>query len=35
MTKNKWIQHIKKTKKKHPKLSFKEVLKKAKKTYKG
>jgi len=31
---NKWIAHVKKEKKKYPKLSLKEVLKKAKKTYK-
>lgn len=32
---NPWLEHVKKVKKENPKLAFKEVLKKAKKTYKG
>jgi len=31
---NKWLDHVKKVKKKHPKLTFKEVLTKAKGSYK-
>ena len=31
---NKWLEHVKVTKKKHPKKVFKDVLKEAKKTYK-
>ena len=30
---NPWIEHVKATKKKNPKRSFKEILKEAKKTY--
>lgn len=31
---NKWIEHVKKVKKDNPNLTLKEVLKKAKTTYK-
>jgi len=31
---NKWLIHVKKVRKAHPKLSFKEVLTKAKGSYK-
>ncbi len=31
---NPWIEHVKKTKKENPKLSFKDVLKKASKDFK-
>jgi len=31
---NPWLLHVKKVKKENPKLSFKEVLKEAKKSYK-
>jgi hypothetical protein len=31
---NKWLIHVKKVRKANPKLSFSEVLKKAKKSYK-
>jgi hypothetical protein len=31
---NKWLAHVKKYKKAHPKLSLEQVLKAAKKTYK-
>lgn len=31
---NKWLVHVKKVKKEHPKLALKEVLKIAKKSYK-
>lgn len=31
---NPWLEHVKKVKKENPKLSFKEVLMKAKKTFK-
>ena len=32
--KNEWIELIKKTKKENPKMSFKEIIKKAKSVYK-
>lgn len=31
---NPWLMHVKDTKKKNPKMSFKDVLKEAKKSYK-
>lgn len=31
---NKWLEHVKKVKSKNPKLAFKDVLKKAKESYK-
>jgi len=30
---NKWLLHVKETKKKNPKMGFKDVLKEAKKSY--
>jgi hypothetical protein len=30
---NKWLEHVKKVRKANPKLAFKDVLKKAKKSY--
>ncbi len=33
-SKNAWIEHIKATKKKHPNLPLKEIIKLAKKSYK-
>jgi|GEM_PF-5025350 hypothetical protein len=32
--KNPWMDHVNETKKKNPKMKFKDVLKEAKKTYK-
>lgn len=34
MKTNKWLDHVKKTKKANPKLALKEVLKKASKSFK-
>jgi len=34
MAQNKWIKHLTSFKKKHPKMSLTEAMKKAKKTYK-